>query len=139
MSWSGVLELVMVPTYCSMLKGSRKNHNCTCAQYLCVFYQLSGVIGITGQFVDLGVSLRNLCNFLDCEGENDVFFAAIGKYRVHGGLVYCRLLCNSMRCIVVPTLGEGHPGFPVILCRAVIQRKDSICDCVVDRAILFQE
>ena len=51
---SGVLEVVMVPVYCSILKGSRKDHDSTFAQYLCAFHQLSGVLGITGQFVDIG-------------------------------------------------------------------------------------
>ena len=54
---SRVFEVVMVPTYCSMSKGSRNDHGCTFAQYLCVFDQLSGVFGITSQFLDIGGQL----------------------------------------------------------------------------------
>ena len=110
--------------------------------YLCTvvcFPPLFGALGIIGQFVDFGVSFWSHCHFLDREAINDVFFAATHKHQVYGGLVYYRLLCHSVRCIVAPPLGEGHQGFPLILCRAVVQTKESIGDCVVDRAILFQE
>ena len=92
--------------------GQQENHDCTCAQYLCVFHQLSGVLGTTGQFVDFGVSFPSLCNFLDCEGINDVLFTAIGKHQVHGGFVYCGLLCHSVRCIRSTNTGWRSSRFP---------------------------
>ena len=33
---SGVLEVVVVPTYCSVLKSSRKDHGCIFTEDLCV-------------------------------------------------------------------------------------------------------
>ena len=51
---SRVLEVVVVPTDCSMLKGNQKDHGSSFAHYLCIFHQLSGVLRIRSQFENIG-------------------------------------------------------------------------------------
>ena len=39
---TGVLKVVVVPTYCLVVESSRQNHGCALAQELSIFNQLGG-------------------------------------------------------------------------------------------------
>ncbi len=105
----GVLQVVMKPSYCALLKAFGYDQFAILAEYCGVFDQLVGITFLFSIVFEVFVILLCLGCLFDSEGIEGVLFGSIGKHKVHGFLdVGCG--CFMLLCGVVftPALSKSH-------------------------------
>ena len=78
-----VLQVLVEPCYCMIMKAFWNNHFAIFTEYLFVFDHLGGIVFLFGIFLKVLVMLLCLCYLSSHEWIDGVLFVLMGKDKVH--------------------------------------------------------